>query len=733
MNALILLLGLLNATAACDAGDVTVRGQIRDADGTPLSGATISLAGNDRVAVSAADGSFELCAGARRSAVLLATRRGYQAEQRRIDLDRDLEVRLAMPPAGYFDTIDVTSRRSLEEDETIADSLALPSLDVLRTPGTYADVFRRAQMLPGVSKLDEGAGLFVRGGDVHETATYLDRALLAHPYRLETPTGGFFGTVPPWLISGLALSAGGFPARYGNALSAVLELDSLPRPTQPEVMLTAGLAAVSARLSLPLGDTAGIRFSGNHGDTRTLFEVNDVDQEYRTYPASRDWNLGLYFESPSLGRLEAFGFQQRNEIGLLDLETQAFRGPLDSDDDNRGVAVSWQRALRRCCLATLTASASDHSQRSAAGVLDVLDRQRGERLRLDVDARLARWTLRFGGEWERTRVRFAGDAPEQGGDLDGLGGTRLWQLDFSNARTGAWLEAERAFGAWEANFGLRADHFSQQGAGVDPRLALTWTPRPRHRLRLAAGLYHQAPEPQTLDEDFGNPELPLMRARHLVLGYRYREAGDPLHLRVEVYDKDYDDLPLESPATGFSAEGGGWARGLDLLISAERGRWSGWLSYSAVHSRRRSTRWIDFGRYPVPDRPVRSPLAVPHTLQLSSQWALPSGVSLGGSFRWATGQPFTSVVGATEADGGYLPVYGEIAAERYPDFRRLDLSLAKSLPFLDSGLAVLFLGASNFFDRQSTFRYVYNPDYSERSPARTSFGRTFYLGITIIR
>ena len=143
-----------------------------------------------------------------------------------------------------------------------SDQYQIGTLDIYRTAGTSADPLLAAQMLPGVVKADDGAGLFVRGGDVHETRTFVDRAVLDHPYRYESTNGGLFGTVPPFLITGISLSAGGFPARYGDALSGVLELQGLERPQAQSTLVTIGLAAASAQLSLPLGPRAGIRVSG---------------------------------------------------------------------------------------------------------------------------------------------------------------------------------------------------------------------------------------------------------------------------------------------------------------------------------------------------------------------------------------------------------------------------------------------------------------------------------------
>ncbi|MEM7352424.1 MAG: TonB-dependent receptor, partial [Acidobacteriota bacterium] len=509
LSLLLLILGFSTSPllATCDRDEIAIHGRVRTATGERLPGAIVALRGSATMTTSAPDGQFELCVEARRSLVLVATRRGYSAAEHEVDLVTDRSaINLVMHPTGYFEMVDVTARTQVPERQPVAGSLHATSLDILRTAGTYADALRGAQMMPGVSKVDEGAGLFVRGGDVNETATYLDRALVSHPYRLETPSGGFFGTVPPWLISGMSLSTGGFPARYGNALSGVLELESLPRPEQREILLTAGLAAVSGRISLPLGDAAGLRFSGNRSQTRTLFELNNVEQEFSTYPAATDFNLGAYYESDRLGQLDAFAFRQRNEVGV-GLETESFQGLLESQDENNGVSLRWRRTLASCCLATLTASHSDYRQTSAAGRLDIAERERGSRLRFDLDTRAGEWTLRLGAEWEETRFRFAGQAPERGGDLAGLEGVRLWQLDFARQRAGAYVELEREFGRFATNLGFRADHVSRQGFGFDPRFAITWTPRPGHRFRFATGIYHQAPEAQLLDQDFGNPDL----------------------------------------------------------------------------------------------------------------------------------------------------------------------------------------------------------------------------------
>ena len=48
------------------------------------------------------------------------------------------------------------------------------------TPGAMGDLFRALQS-PGVAQVGDGAGLYVRGGDLSETKTVIDQSTLRHP------------------------------------------------------------------------------------------------------------------------------------------------------------------------------------------------------------------------------------------------------------------------------------------------------------------------------------------------------------------------------------------------------------------------------------------------------------------------------------------------------------------------------------------------------------------------
>src|SRR5262249_58590324 len=103
---------------------------------------------------------------------------------------------------------------------------------------------------------------YVRGGDTSEVLVLLDDVVVFHPYRSETPGGGLFGSVEPFLLEGVSFATGGFSAKYGNALSAVLDMHGLKRPDVAQTTVTLALAGAAGRGGGPRGGHAGGRRSG---------------------------------------------------------------------------------------------------------------------------------------------------------------------------------------------------------------------------------------------------------------------------------------------------------------------------------------------------------------------------------------------------------------------------------------------------------------------------------------
>lgn len=92
--------------------------------------------------------------------------------------------------------------------------------------GANGDLYKALQTLPGTQVEGESGRLLVRGGSSYETQTYIDGMHVLNPYTsvsLNTPARSRYST---FMFSGVNLASGGAPLEYGEALSAVLPLET---------------------------------------------------------------------------------------------------------------------------------------------------------------------------------------------------------------------------------------------------------------------------------------------------------------------------------------------------------------------------------------------------------------------------------------------------------------------------------------------------------------------------
>ncbi|MBC8186201.1 TonB-dependent receptor [candidate division KSB1 bacterium] len=83
------------------------------------------------------------------------------------------------------------------------------------------DVFRSLQLIPGISSVNEGStGLFVRGGTPDQNLILYDGMTIYHVDHFF----GFASTFNAAAVKDVQVFKGGFPAKFGNRISSVIEL-----------------------------------------------------------------------------------------------------------------------------------------------------------------------------------------------------------------------------------------------------------------------------------------------------------------------------------------------------------------------------------------------------------------------------------------------------------------------------------------------------------------------------
>jgi vitamin B12 transporter len=724
------------------AQPATIQGHVQDRDGHPLAGVTLSLKKSASLAVTDDQGDFVLsiAAEARPPFSVSAVLPGYVMAT----VDVPASGRLASPlvlsvvrptfraavvgPAGGVEPL-----APVPVPPPVDARLTVRPLDVVRTPGTQADLMRDLGTMPGVVAIDEGAGLFVRGGDVSETQILLDGVVVNHPYRYETPTGGFRGAVDPFMTKDTVFTTGGFGSAYGNVLSAVADISGQDRPGVSQLTATAGLAGVSLSAAQPLGTAFGVRVSANRSTPAALFAVNPSSVTFDQLPGGWDASGALYGSSHTLGDFKVFVLSQADHVGVQLLH-DAFGGFLHSGTSHALVAAKWQRALPAGWQTTASLGVDDFASTTDVGVMHLRDGDVNRSGRLEFSGRTMGWALRMGETADMDVPNEAGVVPFVGGDFGGISGSKAFTVRTRSWTAGTYVDAERTLGLLTVEAGVRTDYFSNSRATtVDPRLAVLIGITANQRVRVAWGQYHQAPSSAYFDTESGQPSLAPMEATHRIVGYEVGSLSGPTFLRVEAYDKAYTDLPLQDPVVRFAATGYGSAKGVDLFVRQVWPRLTLRANASWLDAARRWTPWTQNNTFPVPatgtwppDFDIPYAFEVVTTIKATTRWSVDT------AWRTTAGRPFTPALGAVPTPQGSEPLWGTINSERVPRYERVDISLSRSVS-VGHHTAQVFATAGNVLDRHNFYEYSYSADYSVRSPVPSGSPRSIYVGITFIR
>ncbi len=687
-----------------------VQGHVKAESGEALAYVNVYFLDNLEGAMTNEEGQFAIPTRTAGRRTLRISHIGFEQQEIAVNVaaNNNNQIEITLIKAFIeMDQVTVSAGSFTMADE---EGQTLSSLDVVTTAGAAADIFRAVQTLPGVNQVDEGAGMYVRGGDVSETIVILDQATVSHPYKYESDTGGYFGMINPFLLSGTYFSTGGFSAKYGNVLSGVLAMESLDLPTKSSINIGAGLAALSlggAWLIEP--NKLALQFSGNYSDTKYLFKVNGGEERFKKVPISWDGNFSAIWKYSPKGQFKLFHYSNMDEIAA-EYTSPIFADFVYSDNTNRLTNLQLRHLIGKNMLVKSSISHNGFGQGLRLGALkhDMDDQKLKWRTDLSFPVS-EKMTLNAGFIVDGLNTTIAGTYPKDRNDLRPTAPTNSFNIDYVTRHYGLYGEAEvtwttRLF----STVGIRTDILKNPKQQIfDPRLSLNYRLSDTQFLKVATGLYHQYPKAQYRDQWVGNPDLKAMEASHAILGYEFKT--ELTNLKVELYQKNYSNLILDDEVKNYSNDGDGFAYGADVFLKGGIPLVSGWVAYSYLQSERK-----EFKRL----KRVPTDYDINHNLTAALKTQLPGGNNVSMTYRYTTGKPYT-------------PALNQWNSARLPDMQRLDLSFSRLYAVGDGGLLVIYAALSNVLDRQNVYGYIYSPDYSERTELKSTHGRNVYFGFSM--
>lgn len=202
----------------------TIKGHVQDKEtGEYLINAAIYEIFSGRSVITNNYGFFNITLPGADTIDLVVSYVGYQQKNASIyiNLDTTLNFALELNPVE-LDEVVINAQKQIQE-QTQMSLVRISNKQVKAIPalGGETDILKAYQLMPGITQGGEGSSdFYVRGGEHDQNLIMLDDVPLYYVNHL----GGFVSTFNSDIIKDAKIIKGGFPARYGNRLSSVMDI-----------------------------------------------------------------------------------------------------------------------------------------------------------------------------------------------------------------------------------------------------------------------------------------------------------------------------------------------------------------------------------------------------------------------------------------------------------------------------------------------------------------------------
>lgn len=739
----ILLLSTLESTAQTKTGIIS--GEIRDAaTKQPLIGANIIIADTDIGAASDINGYYVMKNISPGRYILKVSMLGYEPAlftDLVINPGRNHSINFELQPSAVeLGEVQVTADHFTKPVENPVSFRSISPEEIRRSPGSAEDIFRVMQSMPGVATAGtKSAQLIVRGGSPDENLTLIDNIEVYNPIHFAR-TGesmGVISIVNPALVQKVDFMTGGFPSKYGDKMSSVFEM-TLKEGNKEALNTDANMNIAGFGLTMdgPIASSSNMIFSIRRGYFDLITSILDKPVAPNYYDAVGKVTYDLNKDN----RISLVGFYYVDQIRRDGVEKDEPTvvswnryDKLTRDDYGSAFGINWRSLISTKTFSLVTASFTSNGWYTRQGN-DLNDALIGEDIREDelgikgeINHQYSqKLNFKVGGQFKIINSKNESWTPADT-TRDGTiipANTISYKPD-SEFKSMFYIQSSfQIIEPIVLSTGLRYDHFSLTNENnVSPRVSLSYRFYTNTTLNLAWGKYSQTPASYEVSPDVRNLFLKSSSSEHYIAGVEYR-LGYDTKLGIEIYHKELSDLKFDPDSSNLLINSGsGYAQGIELALQKKfTDGFVGSASYSYSISKRRD---YDF------DNLYDFEFDRPHILNLLAGVEIGSGWQIGAKFQYASGNPFTPVVGVIKKGDKYFVIEGAKNSERYPDFHKLDIRIDKQFVFNTWSFSV-YLDLWNAYNRDNVVSYSSkaNSDGTITTTPRYDLGLAPILGFT---
>ena len=640
---------------------------------------------------------------------------GFESQIQTVELAQNvkLDVELSTESVSLEEVI-VTAEpedKNVTDIEMSVNKLDIGTIQKMPTLLGEVEIIRSIQLLPGVSTVGEGAtGFNVRGGSIDQNLVLLDEA----PVYNSSHLFGFFSVFNPDAVKDVKLYKGGIPSRFGGRLSSILDV-RMKEGNNKRFSLNGGVGAIFSRLAIEapiVKDKSSFIIAGRRSYIDILSKPFLSDDLSGTVLNFYDLTLKTNYKFSEKDRIFISGYVGRDNFGFG--ESAGFNW------GNGTGTIRWNHLFSERLFANVTTYYSDYDYQISFGD----DSENA----FDWNASIVNYSVKpeftFFLNPENV-IRFGGQGIYyifEPGNAVGIseGETRDFSLANKYSFEGAvYVENEQDLNNLKLSYGLRLSYFDYLGEGnayefgdaelgrrkpvnlvtpfsggesikkyarLEPRFSLRYQLNDASSfkasyMRTAQYIHLLSNTTASTPVDVWTPStnniVPQM-ADQVALGYFQNFKDNSYELSTEVYYKkmahlvdyiDGADLLLNEFIEGDVLEGQGRAYGLELQLKKNKGKFTGWLSYTIAKTERQvdginSNEWY-------PSRYDQT-----NNLSMTGFYEVSDRFSLSANFAFISGTPITFPTSRFEQQGYVIPHNADENRNnvRVPNYHRLDLS-----------------------------------------------------------
>jgi len=594
---------------------------------------------------------------------------------------------------------------NVESIEMSKEQLQMTKIKTIPAVFGEVDLIKAIQLLPGISSTGEGqSGFNVRGGSVDQNLILLDEAPVYNASHLL----GFFSVFNPDAIKDVQVYKGGIPAEYGGRLSSVLDI-RMKDGNKKKYALTGGIGTISSRLTfegpIQKGESSFI-LSGRRTYADQFLRLAKDTSIRRNKAYFYDLNAKANFKLGENDRIFVSGYFGDDVFG---------GGDFGFDWGNATATTRWNHVYNDKIFSNLTFIYSKYDYN-----LGVTGGATGFSWKSDIQDYSAKLDYNFFINPKNTLKLGAITTYHEfnPGVIKGVGSTSIFNEfkipENAALESAAYISNEQKItDKFSALYGLRYSHFNNVAKSnvysydenfdvsdtttyeknefynsyghFEPRLGLKYTLSPTSSVKMSynrmAQYVHLASNgisSSPLDIWFpSSKNVKPQIADQIAVGYFKNFEENTYEGSIEVYYKnnqnaidfkDHAALLLNEYIEGELRFGDARAYGSEFLVRKNKGRLSGWLSYTLAKTERKIPE-INSGEW------YNATWDKTHDASLVLSYELSKRVMLSANWVYATGRAVTYPTGKFTYNGLTVPVYSDRNAERMPHYHRGDVGL----------------------------------------------------------